>query len=176
VKFWEIGVEPANARDGRYESIPGTALTVEKILWGRVPSSEHIIEIDEVIVRVIARSPIFEGTEVREERPILLEPKTAGMEVRIAPSWDGSSFHPTPVNMEVKASLQEVDIVVPAGTWREVLEVTTDIKPDEANKWTIISYYVQGVGLVKEVQFDPEGSESYRLELESFETKNADHP
>ncbi|MCK4340647.1 MAG: hypothetical protein KAY37_02845 [Phycisphaerae bacterium] len=171
LKFWQIRVDPTEARDGRYGSIPGTALRVEKILWGRVPSSEHIIEIDEVIVR----NPVFGGTEVREERPILPEPKTTDMEVRIVPgTWNGSSFHPTPVNMEIKASLQKIDIVVPAGSWREVLEVTTDVKQEGA-KWTTISYYVQGVGLVKEVQFDPEGSESYRLELKSFQLKNPDH-
>lgn len=164
LKFWEIQVSSPKARDGRYGAVCGL---IDRILWGRVPSSEHIIEIEEIIVR-----KSYFSDEWKEERPILIEPVVKDMKISVTPGrWDDTTgFHPHPLDMTISAAIEKLNITVSANTWKECLKVSTEVKT-EKYQWTRHSYYVRGIGLVKEIQEDRNGDLTYLLELISYTLK-----
>ena len=153
--FWAISVSDPSARDGRY----GAWLTVpDTILWGRVPSSEHIVEIDELMIS----ESVFEG-ERRHRAPLLAQPLNEDVQVSLRPSG---------LPVEVSAAIQPRSVDVPAGHFDECLEVVTRIEgSDDQPGWTTYSCYVAGIGLVMEVQVDASGDPTYTMELVAYDLK-----
>lgn len=149
-EFAEVEVSSATARDGRY----GAWYTKpDRILWGRVPSSEHLIEMDEVM---IANATVFQD-ERRFQQILLAEPFESGVEATLQQL--------SAVKQVVSADL--VDVTVPAGHFPCTLVVTTAVENQET-KWLTYSFYALGVGLVKEVQQNSSGETTYDLELTQY--------
>jgi hypothetical protein len=163
-KFWEIQVSGPEARDGRYGAMKGG---IDKIIWRRVISSGYIIQIDEIIVR----DSFFLG-KWGQESPIVIEPIRKEINVGLLMSgwWDGKDFHPLPKEIGTKALIEEGNITVPAGTWKEFLKVCTEVKSKES-QWVTCSYYARDIGLVKEIQKDRDGDLTYSLELVRYTLK-----
>lgn len=162
-KSWGIHVSGSEARDGRYGAMRGF---IDKIIWRRVPSSEHVIEIDEIIVRHSS----FLG-EWMQESPIVIEPIRKELKVSAMSGWwDNTTFHPYPIDIETTSQLEKVKITVPAGTWNEFLKICTEVNTDDY-QWVTCSYYARDVGLVKEIQKDRNGDLTYSLELVRYTLK-----
>ena len=154
LELWKIAVSSPTARDGRYGS---WLTTPDTILWGRVPSSEHVIEIDEILVS----QSVFEG-ERRHRGILLVETLVKGTEATL------QSLKP----VKFVASAKSVDAEVPAGRFKGCLEITMKVEgTGDQEGWTTYSYYAAAVGLVRELQKDDRNNTTYILELIRYELK-----
>lgn len=149
--LWEIEVSAPLSRDGRYG---GGYTKPDRIMWGRMPSSEDIIEIDEILTQ----ESYFEGT--KKYRGVLLaQSLIEGAEATLMLSGSDTTY---------TASSTWTEITVPAGTFSCTLEMVTQVESDFAS-WKTYSYYAPGVGLVKEMQVDDSGRSAYTLELVQYQ-------
>jgi hypothetical protein len=155
LQYWELQVSDSKARDGRYGS---WYTKPDRILWGRVPSSEHLVEIDEVMT---TRTGFFTD-EKRHEGVLLLEPLQSGVKATIQQVGLDE--------VQVTALPELANVETPAGKFPCSFEMITEVKTDQY-QWTTYSYYAPGVGLVKEVQKDDKGNVTYVMELTGYELK-----
>ena len=174
-KAWQITVNNMSGRDGRYG---GLILSdeVDKIFWGIDPSQKDALI---VIEKLLLPPSVFRG-ERRTKFPILIDPMAEGTMLE----FQYGEF------MRVKSiSGLGRDISVTAGKFSSLLLVIFEMKPQgitgkkpanvkktgETKKfnwedgWTTASFYAPGVGLVREVQKDSKGNETYLLELIKYE-------
>jgi hypothetical protein len=153
LELWEIEVSAQTVRDGRYG---GLFIPPHQILWGRVPSSEHVIEIGEILIN----QSFFEG-ERRHTRTLLAEPPAEHVQILLQPSGLPVTYITSP---------NRVDVEVTAGRFCCALEMIMEIEDTEQGRtWSTYSYYVPEVGLVKEFQKDDAGHMTYLFELIEYE-------
>lgn len=148
IGLWKMEVSDTLSRDGRYG---GGYTKPDQILWGRVPSSEDIIEINEILIK----ESYFEGTK-KYETVLLAQSLIEGADVMLSNS-----------KVTYAASSTWAEITVPAGTFPCTLEMVTQVVSDFAS-WKIYSYFAPGVGLVKEMQIDDSGQAAYTMELVEY--------
>ncbi len=154
-QHWEVKVSDSKARDGRY----GSLLTKpDKVLWGRVDSSEHLIEIDELLIKLKGHF----SNEKRHSRILVIEPLQEGVEARLSGVGLEAVLYTVPPQL--------VDVEVPAGKFPCSLEMNMLVEADQRS-WETRSYYASHVGLVKELQRDEMGNLTYTMELAKYELK-----
>jgi LysM repeat protein len=151
--LWEVAVPGTSARDGRYG---GLLNHPDTILWGRVPSSKDVIEINEVMFW----ESVFQG-HVEQSIVLLVEAHLADVEIMMIPP-PGYVTYTTRVNPD--------PIQTPAGSFTCTLEVTMKVD-GEPYQWRTISYFVPGVGLVKEYQLNEKNEQTYLMELTGYSLK-----
>lgn len=156
IGLWKMEISDPLSRDGRYG---GGYTKPDQILWGRVPSSEEIIEIDEILIK----ESYFEGTK-KYETVLLAQSLIEGAEVTLMLSNSKVTY---------AVSSTWTEITVPAGTFPCTLEVVTQVVSDYAS-WEIFSYFAPGVGLVKEMQIDGSGQAAYTMELVEYHVSTAE--
>jgi len=153
---WLIDLPIATARDGRYS---GLVARTDKVYWGRVVSSEHLIEIGEIQVWEHFAGPY------KHQRTLLIDPFLEGVEATLQ----------SLTTVQTKNSAKRASVTVPAGSFSGCLMVTGTLTvPNSGNEdgqiWNTLSWYAPGVGLVKEQQ-EHDGIASYTLELIKYDLK-----
>ncbi|MCX5645051.1 MAG: hypothetical protein NTZ17_10270 [Phycisphaerae bacterium] len=152
---WVIDVgTKETARDGRYS---GLMMSVDRVLWGRLPSSEHVVEIGEIMIWEHFAGPF------RQQRTLLIEPRQPSVEAHMS-RLDGMVI--------VSNSSKPAAVTVPAGKFEECIEIVTELRlkrrDEKVDIWRTRSYYAPNVGLVKEEQSSPERKPTYTLELTEY--------
>jgi len=158
--YWEIKVNPDNARDCRYEG-------AVKILWGKVPPGEKK-EVKILFNEWITYNPDAKKFEILKMwyeikkwehiSPFLLDADPDELEGRL-------TLEEITFKENLIISGNSVKIQVPAGIFENCLEI---IREFIGKGWKTYSYFAKNVGMVKEVRKKANGDIIYSLELMDF--------
>lgn len=175
-------------RDGRYSSefvIPSEEGKNTYIYWLKV----HHRFIKESL------DGIYLGAKTKNSMIFMVPPKERFYTLppiesnRVTDTFSYTSYE-SPLHFEIRSGFHNDEIKVPAGTFSNCLKNCTTfheesvrdelrrgkLEPGSERDLIIFkteSFYSKGVGLVREVQYDPKGEINYALDLKSFDVKES---